>query len=140
MFEEIIQLCLGGRSRSEAVGLSPVGLIVVDTDGSLEQVDTLRSAFPGASATGLNVFSHDFGAALAHPADGRQADRVGGPQSDLHRVCDPPICGGAIIRIATWPGRVSATRRVLPGPDKLIGHIWQRLAADVTPSAGQVEL
>ncbi len=42
MFNEIIHLMLGGESGVETVGLAPVGLIVINTDGSLEQVDALR--------------------------------------------------------------------------------------------------
>lgn len=68
LFREIMQLLLGGRSAVETVGLSPVSLLVVETDGSLEQVDTLKSAYHGASGTGLSVWRHSIDAALLHPA------------------------------------------------------------------------
>jgi uncharacterized protein len=138
LFEEIIQLCLGGQSRSEAVGLSPVGLIVVDTDGSLEQVDTLRSAFPGASATGLNVFSHDFGAALAHPAV--MARQIG--LAALSQTCIEcaihRICGGGYYPHRYLAGSGFRNPSVYcPDLYKLIGHIMERLAADVRRLAGR---
>ncbi|WP_223198811.1 FxsB family cyclophane-forming radical SAM/SPASM peptide maturase [Solihabitans fulvus] len=68
LFAEIVNLVLGGQSQVESVGLSPVALIVVDTDGSLEQVDTLRSAYHGAAATELTVADNSFDEALRHPA------------------------------------------------------------------------
>jgi uncharacterized protein len=67
LFEEIIGLLLGMPSRLESIGLAPVDVLVIDTDGSLEQIDTLKSAFGGAAATGLNVFEHDFDVALEVP-------------------------------------------------------------------------
>ena len=69
IFEEIINLLLGGRSRTESVGLSPIATIVINVDGSYEQIDTLRSAHPGAVATGLNAFrSCPLMHAMRHPA------------------------------------------------------------------------
>ena len=66
-FREIITLILGGQSRIESIGLSPVTLLVVDTNGDLEQVDTLRSTYNGAAGTGMNVFRNSFDDALEHP-------------------------------------------------------------------------
>ena len=45
IFEEIINLYLGGTSRSEQVGLSPSAVIVVESDGAIEQTDALKSAY-----------------------------------------------------------------------------------------------
>lgn len=127
IFEEIIQLCLGGHSRCETVGLSPVGVIVVDTDGSLEQVDTLKSAFNGAPATGLNIFAHDFDAALAHPSI---VSRQIGIEALSERCKACPIhriCGGGY-----YPHRYEMTSGFrnpsvyCPDLTKLIGHIHGR--------------
>ncbi len=94
LFEELIHLILGGRSRTEQIGLSPAAMVVVNTDGSLEQVDTLRSAYAGAAETGMTVFANTFDEALAHPdVRSRQMGLAG-----LCRTCrDCPItsvCGG----------------------------------------------
>jgi uncharacterized protein len=126
-FEEIIQLCLGGHSRCETIGLSPVGVIVIDTDGSLEQVDTLKSAFQGAAATGLNVFSNNFDAALAHPSIisrqiGIEALSDGCKACPIHR-----ICGGGY-----YPHRYDIASGFCnpsvycPDLTKIIGHIRER--------------
>jgi uncharacterized protein len=68
LFRELITLLCGGRSRSEQIGLSPAAMIVFNADGSIEQVDSLRSAFEGAVDTGYSIFTHDLEDALAHPA------------------------------------------------------------------------
>jgi uncharacterized protein len=94
IFEEIINLVLGGRSRTEQIGLSPVAVVVVETDGDIEQVDTLKSTLDGAAATGLNVLTDGFDAALSHPGIvARQAGTAA--LCDTCRSCAVHrICGG----------------------------------------------
>jgi uncharacterized protein len=66
-FENLISLVVGGQSRTETIGLNPVATIVIDVEGAYEQVDTLRSTYPGAVDTGLNVFDNTLDEALRHP-------------------------------------------------------------------------
>jgi uncharacterized protein len=92
MFSEIIHVMLGVQAAVETVGLAPVSLITIDSDGALEQVDTLRSAYAGAVDTGLNVHTHDLNAAITHPAIiARQRGRDGLSETcqkcSLHQVC-----------------------------------------------------
>ena len=47
LFSELIQLVLGHPGAVEGLGLLPSTLIVVDTDGSIKQLDSLSSAYPG---------------------------------------------------------------------------------------------
>lgn len=132
LFEEIIHLLLGGHSSSEMIGLSPVTLIVIDTDGSIEQVDTLKSAFAGAPDTGMNVFTHSFDNVLAHPAIvARQiGDRA---LSDTCRACPVgKVCGGGY-----YPHRYSSGEGFrnpsvyCEGLRYLIEHIARRIRADL---------
>jgi uncharacterized protein len=94
LFREIMQLLLGGRSAVETVGLSPASLLVVETDGSLEQVDSLKSAYHGASGTGLSVWRHSVDTAVLHPAV--VARQIGA--AALGDRCQPcgikAVCGG----------------------------------------------
>jgi uncharacterized protein len=94
MFEELIHAILGGRGASEHFGLSPAAHIVIDTNGALEQVDSLRSAYPGAFATGLDIFANGFDDALFHPKIAvRQAGLAG--LGDICRACSlVKVCGG----------------------------------------------
>jgi len=66
-FLAIINLLLGRPSLIESIGLSSYVGVIVETDGTIQLVDALKSAFEGAPETGLNVFQHDFDAALQHP-------------------------------------------------------------------------
>jgi uncharacterized protein len=131
-FEEIINLVLGGRSHVESIGLTPVNLIVVEADGTLEQVDSLKAAFDGAPATGLNVFDHSFDAALDHPAvAARQLGRDGLCETCL-RCPVGDICGGGLYshRYRAGTGFLNPSvycRDLL----RLITYIQGRLAADV---------
>ncbi|WP_413752760.1 FxsB family radical SAM/SPASM domain protein [Streptomyces sp. R-74717] len=67
LFEECIALLLGLPAATESLGLDPVNAIVVETDGTIEQVDSLKSAYDTAAATGLDIFCHTFDDALRHP-------------------------------------------------------------------------
>ena len=48
---------LGQPGAVEGLGLLPSTLVVVDTDGSIKQLDSLSSTYPGAADTGLDVMS-----------------------------------------------------------------------------------
>ena len=67
LFRELIQLLYGLPGGVEGLGLLPSTLVVVDTDGSIKQLDSLSSAYPGAADTGLHVLSGGFDDALEHP-------------------------------------------------------------------------
>src|SRR5262249_22558778 len=67
LFEEILHLLMGGRSATEAIGLTPTSLIVIETDGSIEQSDALKSAYHGAAATGMHIVSNSFDEVLGLP-------------------------------------------------------------------------
>jgi len=137
LFSELIQLVLGGASRSEAVGLSPIGLVVVETDGSLEQVDTLKSAYDGAAATGLDVFANTLDDVLAAPAIvARQIGRAALCESCLECPASR-VCGGGY-----YPHRYRAGSGFLnpsvycPDLLQLVRHIEARLRADLTRLRG----
>jgi uncharacterized protein len=131
LFSEIINLLLGGQSRTESVGLSPVSLITVDTDGSMEQVDTLRSAYPGAAATGLNVIDHSFDDALQQPSI--IARQIGvAALADICRQCPiHRICGGGhyVHRYRRGSGFRNASV-YCPDLTRLITHMSSRIYAD----------
>lgn len=95
-FDSIISTLTGGESLTEALGLRPAVLAVIETDGSYEQVDSLKTAFDGAPATGLNVFGHSLDAVAQHPGiTARQQELAG-----LCRTCQEcPVvtsCGGGL--------------------------------------------
>ncbi|MET9489256.1 FxsB family cyclophane-forming radical SAM/SPASM peptide maturase [Nocardia sp. NPDC006630] len=68
LFGNIIELLLGSRVASEVVGLEPIRLAVVETDGSLEQVDELKSAFAGAALIPVRGAGDPLDEALRDPS------------------------------------------------------------------------
>ncbi|MGW6773481.1 radical SAM protein [Streptomyces sp. NPDC055037] len=68
LFEECLALLLGLPGATESLGLDPVNAIVIETDGAIEQVDSLKSAYDTAAATGLDIFRHTLDDATRHPA------------------------------------------------------------------------
>lgn len=132
LFEEIIHLLLGGDSKTEVVGLSPSGLIVVETDGSIEQTDALKSAYEGASATGLHITRDAFDAALRDP--GIAARQLGTyALSDVCQICSvKPICGAGLYAHRYRPGTGFRNPSVYcPDLYALITHIRTCLIRDL---------
>jgi uncharacterized protein len=96
LFRELIQLILGNPGEVEGLGLLASTLIVVDTGGSIKQLDSLSSAYSGAADTGCDVMSGSFDDALDHPTT--VARQIGiGALSATCRVCPVmEICGGGL--------------------------------------------
>jgi uncharacterized protein len=96
IFEEIMHLILGGTSQAEMVGLAPSRVVVIETDGAIEQGDSLKVAFHGAARTGLHVASDPLDAALV--LSGIVARQLGSRSlSPQCRVCRlRRVCGGGL--------------------------------------------
>ncbi|MFE6918869.1 radical SAM/SPASM protein FxsBH, inactivated beta-hydroxylase extension form, partial [Streptomyces rubiginosohelvolus] len=96
MFASVLSSLSGGPSLTESLGLAPTDLVVIETDGKLEQVDSLKSAYEGAAATGFDVFRNTFDEVAAHP--GVRARQLGlAGVSETCRHC-PVVrsCGGGL--------------------------------------------
>ncbi|MFG1821330.1 FxsB family cyclophane-forming radical SAM/SPASM peptide maturase [Microbispora bryophytorum] len=96
MFDSIILTASGGDSQTESLGLRPSDLVVIETDGSYEQADSLKTAYDGAPATGLDVFRHSLSEAALHPGF---AARQGGLDSLAEECRRCPVvasCGGGL--------------------------------------------
>jgi uncharacterized protein len=59
-FEEIISLMLGLQGNSEEWGLKAVDFAVIETNGDIEAVDSLKVTYPEATKLGMNIFTHSF--------------------------------------------------------------------------------
>jgi uncharacterized protein len=96
IFDSIRSTLHGGPPLTEALGLAPSDVLVIETDGAIEQADSLKVAFDGAVDTGLNVHRDPLGAAAAHA---QVAARQNGASalSEQCRAC--PVldsCGGGL--------------------------------------------
>jgi uncharacterized protein len=92
LFTEIIRLILTGTSSGEMVGLEPSTVVVIETDGSVEQVDSLKAAYQGAAGTGLHILRDDLDTALMLPGIvarqlGEQALAAQCRRCPVHRIC-----------------------------------------------------
>jgi uncharacterized protein len=69
-------------------------MVVVESDGAIEQVDALKSAYEGAAATGLDVRRHELDLAMVDP--GMVARQIGARAlSPTCQGCEiVGICGG----------------------------------------------
>lgn len=95
-FDSVLSTLAGGPSLTEALGLAPSELAVVETDGAFEQVDSLKTAFDGAAATGYDVFRHSFEEFARHPGILARQQGMDGI-SETCRSC-PVVesCGGGL--------------------------------------------
>lgn len=96
LFSELIQLVLGHPGEVEGLGLLPSTLIVVDTDGSIKQLDSLSSTYPGAADTGFHVMSGSFDDVLDHPTTVARQIGVHALSPECHACPVMEICGGGL--------------------------------------------
>ena len=118
-----------GTAGSQAAG------VVIKTDGSVEQEDTLKIAYDGAAATGLHVARDSLDAALLMPQIvGRQ---IGARALSAQcRVC--PVrgaCGGGLYSHRYREGTGFLNPSVYcPDLLALISHIRDQVRADLLAS------
>ncbi|MEU0162675.1 radical SAM/SPASM protein FxsB, inactivated metallohydrolase extension form [Streptomyces sp. NPDC006261] len=96
LFSSVLSTLSGGPSLTESLGLAPTDLIVVETDGQLEQVDSLKSAYEGAAATGFDVFTHSFDEVAAHPGVRARQLGLAGVSETCRRCPVVRSCGGGL--------------------------------------------
>jgi uncharacterized protein len=139
LFEDVLSLLLGGGSRGEQVGLAPAAVVVIESDGAIEQVDALKTAYEGACGTGLSVLTDDLDAALRDP--GLVARQIG--RRALAAQCRQcpvlNVCGGGHYAHRYRAGQGFRNPSVYCADlQKLIGHIQPRVAASLRDLASTV--
>ncbi|MET0424280.1 MAG: FxsB family cyclophane-forming radical SAM/SPASM peptide maturase [Actinoplanes sp.] len=138
LFDDLMVAALGGRVASEVVGTAPVRVAVIETDGSLEQVDALKTAYPGAArlldASGTDPLE----AALADP--GVVARQIGmAALADECRRCPVvQVCGGGHYAHRYRPGSGFRNPSVYCGDlYPLISHVITTVAGRLGRSGGE---
>ncbi|MEV2269251.1 FxsB family cyclophane-forming radical SAM/SPASM peptide maturase [Nonomuraea africana] len=96
LFDSIESTSRGGPSFTEALGLEPSDLVVIETDGAYEQVDSLKSAYDGAPETGLDVFRHTLDDVAAHPGIRARQRGLDGLAETCRRCPVVDSCGGGL--------------------------------------------
>ncbi|MFE4977414.1 FxsB family cyclophane-forming radical SAM/SPASM peptide maturase [Kitasatospora sp. NPDC056651] len=95
-FESVHRTLRGFSSLTESLGLEPSDLAVLETDGTFEQADSLKTAYDGAPVTGLNVFAHSLDDLARHPGIAARQSGLAG-LSEACRSCSVVrSCGGGL--------------------------------------------
>ena len=132
LFTELIQLALGNPGAVEGLGLGPSTLIVVDTDGSIKQLDSLSSAYEGAAETGLHVSTDAFDAALGHPTTVARQIGVDALAAQCQQCPVLRVCGGGLYPHRYRSGAGFRHPSVYCADLlKLITHVSERVLGDL---------
>lgn len=131
-FGSIMRLLLGRESLVESIGPSTMDLIVVETNGDIEAVDTLKCCYEGAAATGFSVLRHDFHEVEEAPALKALRMGIGALDTTCTKCRYVGVCGGGY-----QPHRYSAERGFLnpsiycSAIQRLIGVVAGRMREDL---------
>ena len=131
-FAEIVRSLLGDASAAESVGLAPMSFVVVETNGAVEQVDTLKATYHGASYTGLHVLRDSFDAALLRPEIAIRQMGLQGLCAECQECRIRLVCGGGLYAHRYRHGSGFTNPSVYcPDLMRLIDHIRQTVEADI---------
>ncbi len=97
IFNSIMNLICGGSSDVESLGLGAVDLVVVETNGDIEGVDSLKSTFNGATTLNFNVSQNSFNEVATHI--GVRSRQLGAESlCEKCQHCDLlGVCGGGYL-------------------------------------------
>jgi uncharacterized protein len=95
-FDSILRTMRGLESLTESLGLDSSDLIVIETDGSYEQADSLKSAYNGAPATGYNVFADSLDTVAEFPGFTTRQRGAAGLCETCRDCRIVTICGGGL--------------------------------------------
>ena len=133
LFTELIQLVLGNPGAVEGLGLAPSTLIVVDTDGSIKQLDSLSSTYEGAAETGLHVSTDAFDAALGHPTTVARQIGIDALSPQCQQCPVLRVCGGGLYPHRYRSGAGFRHPSVYCADLlRLITHVRMRVLSDVS--------
>lgn len=134
-FDSILRMLFSGSSTVESIGTGPVDLVIVETNGDVEGVDSLKGTYEGATVLGMNVFDHDFDTVSRHAAVRSRHLGVASLCSTCAGCEVVDFCGGGYL-----PNRYSAAHG-FGNPsvfcrdlEKIIRHVHARAMA-VLPAA-----
>jgi uncharacterized protein len=96
IFESIRRTSVGGSSLTEALGVEAADIAVIETDGTIEQADSIKVAYDGAPATGLDIFTATLDDAAAHPAIAARQHGVAELSATCRQCPLVASCGGGL--------------------------------------------
>jgi uncharacterized protein len=125
LFESMMMRLLGGASTTEAIGGDQSGIVVIETDGSYEQTDSLKTTVEGAAATGLTTETHSLDEVMAFLDE----------PTDLAGKCLScpvlQVCGGGLRAHRFKDGTFDHPSAYCDDLYAVIEHIKARMTADL---------
>ncbi|GAA4258990.1 FxsB family radical SAM/SPASM domain protein [Dactylosporangium darangshiense] len=92
LFQSIILRWLGGDSDTEAIGGDLPGIVTVETDGSYELADSLKTTVDGGARTGLTLEAQSLDDVLEHVARAAPAQLP----TECRSCPVADVCGGGL--------------------------------------------
>jgi uncharacterized protein len=133
LFDDIIRLILTGAPGGEAVGLTPSTMVVIATDGSVEQVDSLKATYEGATTTGLHVSRDQLDTALVLPSMAARQIGLLALAAECRGCRLRRVCGGGQYAHRYRAGSGFANPSIYcPDLMRLIDHVDGALRADLS--------
>jgi uncharacterized protein len=135
-FDSLLRLLIGSRVHSDCLGGDPLNMVVIDTNGSIEPVDSLRSCGDGFTRLGLYTHTDPIERAFQQPVF-RQA--LAGREG-LCRTCRQcelrDVCGGGYLP-SRFDSRNAFDNPSIYCPDltKLIQHVVEACSHELAATA-----
>jgi uncharacterized protein len=98
VLDDMLKLILGGLARKEGVGLSDYGIVIIDTDGSINKNDTLKSTQSAADvfSSHWSVLEHSLHD-VVNTSEFEAYHIAQHPSSAVCQSCsDLAVCGGGM--------------------------------------------
>ncbi|MEU1603750.1 FxsB family cyclophane-forming radical SAM/SPASM peptide maturase [Micromonospora matsumotoense] len=131
LYDSLLSTARGGPSGTEVLGLDPVDLAVIETDGEWEQADSLKTAYHGAPATGMTVFSHSADHVAASPQLARRRAGRAGLGAECRRCPVIEQCGGGLFAHRYGAGHFDHPSVYCADLKELIVHVNENPPAPV---------
>ncbi|MGI5327236.1 FxsB family cyclophane-forming radical SAM/SPASM peptide maturase [Actinomadura nitritigenes] len=125
LLDAVVDRCLGGSGESEMFGVGADRVVVVETDGAIEDHDAMKAAYAGAASTGRDVMRHGFD----EPFAARPAPAL----CDRCTACPVvAVCGGGLPAHRHHPATGFTNPSVYCRDLRtLIEHVHRRVRADL---------
>jgi uncharacterized protein len=98
VLDDMLKLTLGGMARKEGVGLSDYGIVIIDTDGSINKNDTLKSTQSAADvfSSHWSVLEHSLHR-VVNTSEFEAYHVAQRPSSSVCQACPHlAVCGGGM--------------------------------------------
>jgi len=142
LFENLIDVLLGGRSQTDGTGDGSFNLVTIETDGAIEDVDLFKAAFVGAPGLGLptqpppNVFNTLFSELTSWPTviERHRLNRIEGLCQTCKKCPAVQACGGGFVP-HRWSSENGFSNPSVYCADlyKLIAHVNRKLGRALEP-------